>query len=309
MEEENKPEVTEHEHHKEHHAHTEQPTHHHKQDKSKTLQIVLLCVVIFILLMQLFLTSDLKDRIRDGNLKNVTAQKEIIEQLESKEEINIILIENEDCKECTKFDEAIDMMKQSGVAIDKINKYEFDSEDGKKIIEKYYIEIIPTIILSEGIKNHQEIIGVWDEIGSIEDDGNYILRAVAPPFVNLTSDKKEGIVTVTYIDDLNCEECFEVDLLRKSIKEGFLIYIGEELTLDIKSDEAEELIEKYEIENIPTFILSKEAMVYKSITEIWDDVGSIEDDGSLVLRELLIFQAPYKNLKTDQIAQPPQIEE
>lgn len=64
------------------------------------------------------------------------------------------------------------------------------------------------------------------------------------------------------------------------------VEIVSEKTLEFSSDEAKQLIEKYKIEKIPTILLSGETKKVSVLTQSWGDLGTTEDDDTLVLRNV-----------------------
>lgn len=89
-------------------------------------------------------------------------------------------------------------------------------------------------------------------------------------------------VNMVLITDSSCEYCYNASVNEK-------ILSNYNLSLNIISVEytdakAQELIDKYNITKIPTFILSKEASNNAVLMRDWPNVGTIESDGSLVFR-------------------------
>ena len=102
-------------------------------------------------------------------------------------------------------------------------------------------------------------------------------------------------VNMTNLVDPSCTDCFNI-----SIVSNFLIDRGEELEMNVtfmrtvysNSSEGQALISAYNITKIPTLLISKEANRTK-LMEIWNSSGSVENDGTLVLREVY---PPYVDL-------------
>jgi hypothetical protein len=62
--------------------------------------------------------------------------------------------------------------------------------------------------------------------------------------------------------------------------------IDEESIVDTGSDEGKQLLDKYDIENVPTIILDGDLEVYDNFKAVWENVGTIEDDGTYVFRTI-----------------------
>ena len=76
--------------------------------------------------------------------------------------------------------------------------------------------------------------------------------------------------------------------------------MNSEKTVDIASDEGKALIKKYSIKSVPTIILSKDADAYPALKQIWQQVGSVEEDGNYVFREVTQMGS-YKDLTTGDV--------
>ena len=86
------------------------------------------------------------------------------------------------------------------------------------------------------------------------------------------------------VDD-QCSDCYDVSI-HKSALERFGVYLSEEETVDYLSGAGKNLVSKYNIKKIPTIILSKNANVYESLNQAWEQVGTIETDGTYVFRDV-----------------------
>ena len=74
--------------------------------------------------------------------------------------------------------------------------------------------------------------------------------------------------------------------------------ISEHKNLSSNSEEGKELIKKYSINFVPTIVLSKDAGAYAIIQQAWPQIGSKENDGSYVLRQV---SPPFINLTTGKL--------
>ena len=92
-------------------------------------------------------------------------------------------------------------------------------------------------------------------------------------------------------------------LVNKQIIARFGIATDKEFSYDVGSDEGKDLVDKYKITKVPIIILSPETKVYDSFTQVWDQVGTIENDGWYVMRTPSVL-GTYKDLTTNKIIQP-----
>ncbi len=107
-----------------------------------------------------------------------------------------------------------------------------------------------------------------------------------------------SLITIT---DATCKDCFEVSKTASQINQFSAelgLNINSEKTYEYDSQEAKELIGKYNITKVPTVIISKEAQNASAFMQSWTNVGSIESDGTLIYRQVL---PPYRDLTTEKI--------
>ena len=173
--------------------------------------------------------------------------------------VDATIIKYSECKECTDFIIAINEFRKLGVKINEPVFYEFD--EAQSLIDKYKIDKVPTLILSEEAKNYKQIIDVWQNIGTIESNGVFIVRNFNPPYYDLKSKIVKGMVDIVFIKDKTCVKCYDV-MKNKLALEKLRVYIKNEVSVDAGDNEGKSLIKKYKIRKIPTFIMSKEAMDY-----------------------------------------------
>lgn len=193
-------------------------------------------------------------------------------------EVTLTLINDQNCQECVDLSSFSAQLKQQGVAIVKENNLDYSSPEGRKLINKYKIDKVPALLLSNDIIFYREIIQPLRNIGTFESDGLYVLRTYNPPYLDLSTNDVLGRVSVTYLDDASCSTCYDVNIQR-DILQQYGVFIANETFYDINSDNGQAIINKYNITKVPTIIISPEISVYSSITQVWDKVGTIADDG------------------------------
>ncbi|MBI4439961.1 hypothetical protein HY638_03235 [Candidatus Woesearchaeota archaeon] len=219
--------------------------------------------------------------------------------------VSVIQLVDSTCKNCTDFSSTVASMKQVGVGILDDSVIDYASSQGKMLVDKYGIKLVPTMILSSSIKEYPEIVKNWAEIGTVEKDGNYVMRAVNPPFINLSTGKLTGVVSVIYLKDSKCTTCYDV-MAHKQILEGrYRVFIGGEKTYDIGSKEGSALVAKYKIKSAPTMIISSDVSAYPNLAGIWAQVGTVEADGSYLFRDVSVMGGDYRNIETNEIVKAP----
>lgn len=249
-----------------------------KMSKLKLTNLILFLSIflVILLIINVFLTTSI-------NLKIKKEAKAIAEKARPAK-IELKVIEEKSCAECN-ISAAIDSIKKSGLNI--TSEQRFDSSEAKELIQKYNITKLPAMIISGEIEKS----GL-----ALEKRKDALVYIPTAPYFDIEEEKIKGLVELTIIRDFECTHCYDIDSLTGQIKD--LIKVTKERAFDLKEKEANEIINKYNITKIPTLILSKDAILYPVIAQAWNQIGTIESDGSLVFRAI---QPPYLDLKEKRI--------
>ena len=205
------------------------------------------------------------------------------------------------CEKCNNLTSFISQIKGSGIKVSDEKNIDSNSDEGKELIKKYGIDFVPTVVLSKDAEVYSLIKQAWPRIGTKENDGSYVLRMANPPFINLTTGKLRGIVSIIYLTDKNCTECYDVNIHKEILASprSFDINLDKEETYDITDAKGKELIDNYNITKVPTVILSNEISAYSS-SQALNRFFSVEKDGSYIFRSLSSL-GTHKDLTTNQI--------
>ncbi len=217
-------------------------------------------------------------------------------------EVGVVLLEKENCVQCADLTALVELLKQQ-VSIKDVKKVTITSTEGKELVKKYNISIVPTLIFDSEASLYPTISGVWKNVGTVEKDGSLVMRVVNPPFYSIPEGKMKGLVTLTTIEDKSCTECYNASI-NKLILRQMGVQLEKEKTLDVLMPEAQGLIAKYKITKVPTIVLTGDVSSYASLVKAWKDVGSVESDGSYVLRKVELFEQPYKDLEQKKVIMP-----
>lgn len=193
-------------------------------------------------------------------------------------------------------------LENMGVVIASFEELQYDSDAGKQLIEKYSVKKVPTVILSEDIKEYSGLIESLLLMGGIEEDGAYVLREPPPVYFDLGEYRLVGKTTVVYLSDKDCSECYDVNVHKEIFTNNFGLYLDKERHVDIGSLEGKKIVKDYNISLVPTILLSGDVNYYKNLGDVWAQVGTVEKDGTYVFRELKALQnAIYKNITTGEL--------
>lgn len=166
---------------------------------------------------------------------------------------------------------------------------------------------LPAIAFNASIEEYPNLVTGWDQIGTIveipagEHAGKwYVLPTMHAPF--LENGTVHGRVTATYLVMGSCEGCYEASRLRDAMADvGITPYL--ERTVDAETAAGRALVARYNITAVPTLIMDEQARFY-ALQPGWDVVGTIEEDGSYVLRDLQRMQVAYYDLGSKRLMKP-----
>lgn len=222
-----------------------------------------------------------------------------------KGKVSLTLLKDASCEKCNDLKLLISQMKLSGIVVSEEKNATLGSAEGQQLASKYKINFVPTLLLSEDAADYPIIQQAWPQIGTKESDGNYVLRLVYPPYINLTTNELNGLIDVVYLNDSGCTECYDVSIHRQILTspQSFAMTFNSEKTVDISSAEGKGLIAKYNITKVPTVVLSDDANVYPAIQAV-KQFYSKEKDNFYVFRQLQVVGI-YKDLITNTVVEPP----
>ncbi len=224
--------------------------------------------------------------------------------------VTVVTLEDASCKECFNISLIVEQLKQAGIMVVSEQTIDATGVEGKGLIQKYNIEKIPSLIFNKEALEYAVVQQVWEQVGTEESDGKLVLRFVNPPYINASTGKTEGLVTMTMLSDEGCTECFNASVYKELFTQSFNMYVEKEETLDSASTKGKFLVKKYNITAVPTVVLSKDAGMYPSLAQAWGQVGSAEKDGTFVFRNVALLKGyfeqqgtpfAYKDLSTGEV--------
>ncbi|HLF55050.1 MAG TPA: hypothetical protein VI612_04995 [Candidatus Nanoarchaeia archaeon] len=216
--------------------------------------------------------------------------------------VTLTILEDKTCDKCFDISLIAQQLSQVGVKVTSERRVDAKSTEGKELIEQYKIEKIPTLIFNKEAMEYDVISDVWSQVGSVESDGKLILRIVNPPYLNVSANKVEGLVDITYLVDETCTECYNASMFKNVLAQSFNMAFDKETTVDVSSTKGKQLVKKYQIELVPTTILSSDASAYPTVAQAWTQAGTIEKDGTFVFRNVNLLQnQAYKNITSGNV--------
>ncbi len=214
--------------------------------------------------------------------------------------VSVTYITDSSCPLCFDITQSGSQLKGAGIFVVSEQNVDLSAPEALTMIEKYRIKKIPTMILSPEALEYRVVAEVWPEVGTQEDNGMLVFRQTPPPYKGLPDNKVHGLVTLTYITDKSCKECYNASLHKEVLAQGFGMVFKAEKTADISTKAGRDLVSKYGIKLVPTLLLDKEAGEYAQLAEAWKEVGTQEDDGTFVFRNINnLVGITYKDLETN----------
>ena len=239
-----------------------------------------------IIILAVFLVLNLKYTL---DFKQVFNQKfEEAKELARPANIQLVTIEASDCDDCFDTTSVIEQLKAKNVKVTKEETKTFS--DAADLINEYNIEKLPTVLVFGEIKK--------TKLGSFEESADaMVFSGITPPYYNVKTKQIDGLVKATYIKAASCSDCEDLNKVIEALRQAG-IKIVEVVGLDLESADVRGLIKKYDIKKVPALILSKEAVVYNEVNSIWEQLGTVENDGSYVTR---FISPPYVDTSTKEI--------
>lgn len=224
-------------------------------------------------------------------------EKKITEAKEMARPANVTLtkIAIENCEDCFNVDDAIATFKKQNVSIDEEKTFLSTSAEATILITELGIKRLPTYIV-KGEITKQSLEGFVKGNGYVKND-TFIFTGVTPLFIDPESNKEVGKVNATYITDPSCTQCINPKLTIEAYKKAGVKITGEK-EIPWSSLEGQRIIGQYKIEKLPTFLFSPDVAYYPSIKDGWQNIGTVESDGTYVARQLFL---PYRDVAKGQI--------
>lgn len=197
------------------------------------------------------------------------------------------------CNNCFDAQSIIRSLETSQKTAYKIKTFSYDDPISLQYIEKYRIENLPAIIVAGDISN-EKVAGAWTSLSGKEVNKSVVVENLLP-YYDIKTAKVKGIINATLIKDATCEDCFDENIYLNILK-NFGLIINDTITHDVGSPEGKTFIEKYTITKVPALMLSSGTKEYTNFVNSWSEVGTIEKDGSFILRDVQKINTQYKEL-------------
>lgn len=227
------------------------------------------------------------------------------QEAEKPAEIELTLITPTACDACVDGALLVEAIQKQNVRVLGSETFTADSAEGLTLIETYGITRAPAVLVrgefeKENVREAFSALG-----GEKNEDGTLVLQVTQPVYVDLTTNEVVGLVDVTYLTDSRCTECYNPTQHKTILENNFGVQFQSERSVDATSTEGRALLSQYAITQIPTVLLSSQALSYDRLTTAWQQVGSVEEDGTYIFRQNeALGSVVYKDLETGETIRP-----
>ena len=251
---------------------------------TKTIPVLLTLAIVVLLIISVYATWNLTTFLSNRPTPTVPP------------EIDVYKIVPTNCPDCFSIDLAEQFVRQTSKAnIITTKTLKLDTPEAKEFVTTYKLKRLPALIIKGEIKRvtlqHFE-----------QRDDALVFDQTPPPYIDVPTGNTKGKVTATILRDATCHQCLDVSILIAQLRTAGVSITT--TTIDAKKPEGRKLISHYNLERLPTILFSKDALEYDIINQVWDQVGSKENDGTLILRKLT---PPFKDVASDSIIEQPSI--
>lgn len=213
--------------------------------------------------------------------------------------VTLTHIVDQTCSHCSDLNSLIEILKQNKVKLAVEEKIEYTSPQAQELIRKLGIESVPAVVVSKDVLEYPAIAEIWPQLNTVEKQGFYAVHSLLPPYLNLQTNKVEGLVTLKYLQDKSCAACYDVKLHQQILTRNGITVVDES-TIDISTNEGQSLLQRYGITKVPTVLISSDVGIYPNFNEAWNSVGTITDDGWYLMQQVELL-GTYKDLTTGQV--------
>lgn len=95
---------------------------------------------------------------------------------EIKGRVEVVMLADKSCAECYQVTKHEKILNNFGISTQNKRILDAQDEQGKALIKKYNIKLLPTIILKGDLETYSAIKQVWPKVGTVESDGTYVFR-------------------------------------------------------------------------------------------------------------------------------------
>jgi len=206
-------------------------------------------------------------------------------------ELKMVKISSSACDGCFDIELVVSAINKSGISFASEKSLDSSSSEAKALISKYSISKLPAIVITGDVGKAD-----LSQFARKVDDA-YVFSDAPMPYVNASTGEVVGKVSLFIVKDSSCSDCFDISSLPAQLEQAG-VKVSETKVLELNSTEGRGLVSRYAIKRVPVAVLSKGLSAYPDIVGGWSRLGTIESDGSYVLREAI---PPYVSVDTGEV--------
>jgi len=215
----------------------------------------------------------------------------------------LTLVRADDCPLCGDLVQYKNVVKAQNVELSDDVVVGSNSEEGKQLIKDLGLTRLPALVFVTDENLKSEIAKTLEKDSRRIGENTIVWEKVYPPYLDIQTKNVSGLVDVIYITDKRCANCYDPLQIHRQVLQNYGVVISSEKVVDVLDAVGNELVSKYNIEQVPTVLLFGTEN-YSTFLNIWSQVGTIEDDGMLVFRKPEVLNQTYKNLITGVVIEP-----
>lgn len=262
--------------------------------KGISLGIGAALIVLIIILLAVF-GGKIKDKITGNDTAGTNNNADV--PTADAPKLRLTVITSDKCgTDCFNIDLFLQALRQNNINETGFETIRAEDQAGQDLINQYKITKVPTVLIAGELDKNPQLAQAWPALGEVID-GVFVFRELIPPYLDLASDQIKGKMSVTFITDNSCAECYDVKLHETALQ-NLGLSSNDSKTIDVGSDEGRALIEKYKLTAAPTILLNGDLGAYKNLKQVWESVGVIADDGTYVFTTGVKEMGSYTDLAT-----------
>ncbi|MEM4598470.1 MAG: hypothetical protein QW400_02165 [Candidatus Diapherotrites archaeon] len=192
--------------------------------------------------------------------------------------VKIIELIDGSCQECVEPITFLSALTASaGINVVDFKRVDVNSDEGKELAKRHYIEFVPALIFSKEISDYN--IGDFSAYGTFGPDGSFVVREKFPPYKDLKSGEVKGVLHVTMVEHSSCWACQGAKEMLAFLRGNLGLSFKNVLVYDINSNEARALMKNYSIGYLPAALVFGDTAEYKLFSEHWPKLGVVFKDG------------------------------
>jgi len=173
------------------------------------------------------------------------------------------------CSQCPDISAGVAQLKQSLQG--QITEESVDWQEAQDLIDRYQIQTVPAIIVHGAA------------LQGLRTVNNASVFESPAPHIAVASGEVRGIVRATILS-VECDECTSMNGIVAELRNAG-IYLDNVAEVVAESEEGQALIRKHGVKRLPTILLSSDVAEYPAITQVWPQVGVVQD-GVYVLEKV-----------------------